>query len=24
MCGFYTIQTQADFEAWLASQPAGF
>jgi hypothetical protein len=20
---FYTIQTQADFEAWLASQPAG-
>jgi hypothetical protein len=21
--GFYTIQTQADFDAWLASQPAG-
>jgi len=23
MRGFYTIQTQADFNAWLASQPAG-
>ena len=23
MRGFYTIQTQADFDAWLASQPAG-
>ncbi len=23
MRGFYTIQTQADFEAWLAGQPAG-
>ena len=23
MRGFYTIQTPADFEAWLASQPAG-
>jgi heme/copper-type cytochrome/quinol oxidase subunit 2 len=23
MRGFYTIQTQADFEAWLTSQPAG-
>jgi cytochrome c oxidase subunit 2 len=23
MRGFYTIQTQADFDAWLASQPSG-
>ena len=23
MRGFYTVQTQADFDAWLASQPAG-
>ena len=23
MRGFYTIQTQTDFDAWLASQPAG-
>ena len=23
MRGFYTIQTQADFQAWLAAQPAG-
>ena len=23
MRGFYTIQTQADVDAWLASQPAG-
>jgi hypothetical protein len=23
MRGYYTIQTQGDFDAWLASQPAG-